>query len=160
LGGTGLRYLSSEHEGNRTSSTEEAKCIKTAVESLLGREWTDRNGRKRPLNYEDILVVAPYNAQVARIGHYLPRGARVGTVDKFQGQEAPISIYSMATSSTEEIPRGADFLYSANRLNVAVSRARGLAVLVCCPGLLRVRCRTPKEMRLVNAFCRLVELAN
>jgi predicted RecB family nuclease len=160
LGGTGLRYLSSEHEGNRTSSTEEAKLIKREVEALLGREWTDHTGNKRPLTYEDILVVAPYNAQVARIAHYLPRGARVGTVDKFQGQEAPISIYSMATSSTEEIPRGADFLYSANRLNVAVSRACGLAVLVCCPGLLRVRCRTPKEMRLVNAFCRLVELAN
>ncbi|MBU4357006.1 MAG: DNA2/NAM7 family helicase, partial [Proteobacteria bacterium] len=160
LGGTGLRYLSSEHEGNRTSSTEEAKLIKTEVAALLGREWTDHTGHKRPLIYEDILVVAPYNAQVARIAAFLPRGVRVGTVDKFQGQEAPISIYSMATSSTEEIPRGADFLYSANRLNVAVSRARGLAVLVCCPGLLRVRCRTPKEMRLVNAFCRLVELAN
>ena len=84
---------------------------------------------------------------------------RIGTVDKFQWQEAPISIYSMATSSSEEAPHGMEFLYSLNRLNVATSRAHCLAVVVASPGLLRVRCRTPRQMRLANSVARLVEMA-
>jgi uncharacterized protein len=108
---------------------------------------------------DDILVVSPYNAQVARLRNALPPGARVGTVDRFQGQEAAAVIFSLATSSTADLPRSVEFLYSLNRLNVAVSRARALFVLVCCPDLLRVRCRTPREMRLANALCRLAELA-
>ena len=108
-------------------------------------------------------MVAPYNAQVAEIARIVERrlGARpnVGTVDKFQGREAPVAIYSMTTSTPEEAPRDPEFLYSGNRLNVALSRARGLAVLVASPALLQVACRTPEQMRLVNAFCRLVEVA-
>ena len=107
----------------------------------------------------DVLVVAAYNAQVAEIARLLPPGARVGTVDKFQGQEAAVSIYSMATSSPTEAPRGMEFLYSLNRLNVATSRARCLTVLVASPELIRVACRTPRQMRLANALCRLVEMA-
>jgi uncharacterized protein len=103
--------------------------------------------------------VAPYNAQVGAIQRLLPAEARVGTVDKFQGQEAPISIYSLTTSSPELAPRGMDFLYSRNRLNVATSRARCVAVIVGSPDLWRVRARTPAQMRLANAFCRFVELA-
>jgi uncharacterized protein len=83
----------------------------------------------------------------------------VGTVDKFQGQEAPIVIYSMATSSVDDAPRGMDFLFSLNRLNVAASRAQGLVILVCSPELLKARCHTPDQMRLASAVCRLVELA-
>ncbi len=85
---------------------------------------------------------------------------RIGTVDKFQGQEAPISIYSMATSSADEAPRGMEFLYSLNRLNVATSRAKCLAVVVASPGLLAVRCRTPRQMHLANALARLFEMAH
>jgi uncharacterized protein len=104
-------------------------------------------------------VVAPYNAQVRRLIETLPVGARVGTVDKFQGQEAPVVIYSMATSSVDDAPRGMDFLFSLNRLNVAASRAQGLVMLMCSPELLKARCRTPDQMRLASALCRLVELA-
>ena len=86
-------------------------------------------------------------------------GFRIGTVDKFQGQEAPISIYSMATSSPEEAPRGMEFLYSLNRLNVATSRAQCLTLVVASPELLRVRCRTPRQMQLANAIARLAEMA-
>ena len=105
-----------------------------------------------------MLVVTPYNAQVRAIAESLP-GIRVGTVDKFQGQEKPISIYSMATSSAEEAPRGMEFLYSLNRLNVAMSRARCVAVVVASPRLLLARCHSPRQMRLANAVARLVEMA-
>src|SRR5262249_46659507 len=121
--------------------------------------WTDRHGNERPLTVDDILVVAPYNAQVALLAGKLPAAARVGTVDKFQGQEAPVVIYSMATSTPAETPRGMEFLYSLNRLNVAISRAQGLAILVCSPALLDVIARSPGQMRLANALCRFVELA-
>src|SRR5205823_1348335 len=120
--------------------------------------WTDRQGAVRPLRGDDILVVAPYNAQVRRLCETLPEGARVGTVDKFQGQEAPVVIYSMATSSVDDAPRGIDFLFSLNRLNVAASRAQGLMLLVSSPELLKARCRTPDQMRLASALCRLVEV--
>ena len=119
----------------------------------------DGHGDVHPVGWAEILIVAPYNAQVGAIRRLLPPEARVGTVDKFQGQEAPISIYSMTTSSPELAPRGMDFLYSRNRLNVATSRARCVAVVVASPDLVRVRARTPEQMRLANAFCRFVELA-
>jgi superfamily I DNA and/or RNA helicase len=106
-----------------------------------------------------VLIVAPYNAQVGEIKRRLPVEARVGTVDKFQGQEAPVSIYSMTTSTPELAPRGMRFLYSRHRLNVATSRARCVAVVVASPALFRVNARTPEQMRLANAFCRFDELA-
>ena len=109
------------------------------------------------------MIVAPYNAHVERIAKVLAdagfAGLRVGTVDKFQGQEAPISIYSMATSTPEEAPRGMEFLYSLNRLNVATSRARCVAIVVASPALVRVACHSPRQMQLANALCRLVEVA-
>jgi uncharacterized protein len=111
------------------------------------------------ITWEDLLIVAPYNAQVGAIRRLLPPQARVGTVDKFQGQEASISLYSMTSSSPEDAPRGMNFLYSRNRLNVATSRARCVAMVVASPDLLRVRARTPQQMRLANALCRFVELA-
>ena len=101
---------------------------------------------------------APYNAQVAALRKKLPDGARVGTVDKFQGQEAPIVFYSMATSSSEDAPRGMDFLYSLNRLNVAISRARCVAAIFASPALFQIDCKTLSQMELANAFCRNIEL--
>ncbi len=160
LGGlTGLRYYAAEHQHNRSSSPEEVMLARGLFDELLPANWTAANGQSRPMAIEDILVVAPYNAQVARLGQSLPAGARVGTVDKFQGQEAPVVIYSLATSSADDLPRNLEFLYSLNRLNVAISRARGLAILVCSPLLLAVRCRTPQQMRLANALSRFIELA-
>jgi uncharacterized protein len=163
VGGTGVRFVALPHSGGGNRSREEAAWIVAAIGALRGRMWTDRRGRRRPLDVPDILVVAPYNAQVAEIARLAQERLgvvpNVGTVDKFQGREAPIAIYSMTTSSPEEAPRELEFLYSGNRFNVAVSRARGLAVLVASPELLRVACRSPEQMRLVNAFCRYVEIA-
>src|SRR2546426_8020373 len=158
-GGLGLRYLPVDHSGNRTLSPEEVDRVNQTFRALLGLPWTDRDGAMRPIAVADVLVVAPYNAQVRRLLETLPDGARVGTVDKFQGQEAPVVIYSMATSSVDDAPRGMDFLFSLNRLNVAASRAQALTILVCSPELLKARCRTPDQMRLASALCRLVELA-
>lgn len=106
-----------------------------------------------------MLVVAPYNAQVSLLKSRLPAGARVGTVDKFQGLEAPVVVVSLGTFSLTEIPRGMEFLCSRNRLNVAVSRAQALAILVASPLLLSVRCNTVEQLRLANGLCRLAELA-
>ena len=162
--GTGIRFWPVAHSGRTSRSSEEAETVAGLVAALLGRPWTDRHGATRPLTLDDIVVVAPYNAQVAEIHRAIERrvGApgRVGTVDKFQGQEAAVSIYSTATSSPDDAPRDLEFLYSGNRLNVAVSRARGLAILVANPDLFIVHARTPEQMRLVNAFCRLVEVAD
>ena len=168
LTGTGVRYVPVAHEGNTRSSPEEAQAIAGLVEDLLkGRharadrgdvDGGDADGLD-PLTPEDIMVVAPYNAQVRCLREHLPDGVRVGTVDKFQGQEAAVCFFSMATSSGDEIPRNLEFLFSRNRLNVAVSRARCLAVLVCSPELLHIRCRSAEQMRLVNALCLFVEMA-
>ncbi|MCV0402809.1 MAG: TM0106 family RecB-like putative nuclease [Chloroflexi bacterium] len=160
LGGVGLRLLPIGHAGNDNASVEEARAVAALVRTLVegGATWVNQDGQTCPLAYADVLIVAPYNAQVGAILRELPEG-RVGTVDKFQGQEAPISIYSMASSSPEDAPRGMSFLYSRNRLNVATSRARCVTVVVAEPSLLRVRARTPEQMRLANALCQFAELA-
>ena len=161
LGGTGLRFAPVEHSGNQNESPEEVEKVGMAVDALLktGTTWTDKKGETHPIALEDILVVAPYNAQVAALIERLPAGSRVGTVDKFQGQEAPVVLYSMATSTPEDAPRGMEFLYSLNRLNVAVSRARCVAVIVASPALFQVQCKTPRQIELANAFCRYLEMA-
>lgn len=158
--GSGLRYLAVSHEGNQSSSPEEAEAIKALVEEVLASKatWINLDGKEAPIELEDILIIAPYNAQVFELQDRLP-GARIGTVDKFQGQEAPIVIYSMTTSSHADVPRGMEFLYSANRLNVATSRARSMCILVGSRLLFEAECRTPQQMQLVNAFCRYLEMA-
>jgi superfamily I DNA and/or RNA helicase len=105
------------------------------------------------------LIVSPYNAQVSDIANRIT-DARVGTVDKFQGQEAPVVIYSLTTSSPEDAPRGMEFLYSLNRLNVATSRARALCILVGSPRLFEPECRSPRQMQLANALCRYWEMSS
>jgi uncharacterized protein len=159
LAGTGLRFMPVEHAGNRGSSLEEAERIAAELELLVGGSFTDRDGREHRLGWDDVLVVTPYNAQVRVLRKRLGRHARIGTVDKFQGQEAPVVFFSMATSSGEDLPRNLEFLFSRNRLNVAMSRAQSLAVLVASPKLLEIRCRTIEQMRMVNALCRFVEEA-
>lgn len=124
-----------------------------------GGTWTNKKGETCALRLQDILIVAPYNAQVSALLERLPAGSRVGTVDKFQGQEAPVVLYSMATSTPDDAPRGMEFLYSLNRLNVAVSRAQCVAVIVASPALFQVRCKTPRQIELANAFCRYLEMA-
>lgn len=153
MSGTGLRMLSVEHFGNRGRSPEEASAIAAQIDALLDGTFTDRDGHTQDLTLDDILVVAPYNAQVRTLLAELPDGARVGTVDKFQGQQAPIVFFSMATSTDEDVSRGMSFLFSRNRLNVAISRAQALAIIVCSPKLLTARCATVDDMRLVNMLC-------
>jgi predicted RecB family nuclease len=158
LAGSGLRWVPVDHQGNRTSSLEEADAVQRIFGDLVGRDFLTRDGTERVLTADDILVVAPYNAQVALLAQKVPR-ARVGTVDKFQGRQAAVVIVSMACSSPEGAHRGMDFLYSRNRINVAVSRAQALSIVVASPALLSAHCRTVEQMRLVNGLCRLVELA-
>ena len=161
LSGAGVRLIEVDHADNRQASPEEADRIAAEVRALLdGGRFVDAAGAERDLGLEDVLVVAPYNAQVRALRDRLPRGARVGTVDKFQGQQAPVVFFSMTSSSGEDVPRGMDFLFSRNRLNVAISRAQALAVVVCSPRLLWARCNTVEQMRLVNALCAFADEAS
>ncbi|ODS53139.1 MAG: hypothetical protein ABS36_14465 [Acidobacteria bacterium SCN 69-37] len=164
--GAGLRVVAASHDHCRNASDEEVAVVRTIVDELLapGVQWVDADAHGhevvRPMTADDILVVAPYNAHVARLADALgPVGVAAGTVDRFQGQEAPVVIYSMATSRPEDAPRGLDFLYDPHRLNVATSRAKGLCILVASPRLFAPECRTPRQMRLANALCRYREMA-
>ncbi len=150
---TGIYYLPVDHTGNRNESLEEVSAVKRLVERLLsgGGTWTNRDAVTSSISSGDILIVSPYNAQVARLQDALP-AMRIGTVDKFQGQEAAIVIISLAASSVADAPRGIDFLVSANRFNVATSRAKCACVLVASPSVLEAECRTPKQMKLANAL--------
>jgi predicted RecB family nuclease len=160
INGSGLRFLPVDHTGNQSSSIEEVREIESLVADILGSgsTWIDGDGVEEPVSLADILIIAPYNAQVFELQKRLP-GAHVGTVDKFQGQQAAIVIYSMATSSHADAPRGMEFLYSLNRLNVATSRAKCVCVLVAAPAVFQAECRTPRQMQLANAFCRYLELS-
>ncbi|MBC7559222.1 MAG: ribonuclease H-like domain-containing protein, partial [Dermatophilaceae bacterium] len=159
LSGSGLRWFPVTHEGNTSASDEEAAVVAALVSDVCAGSWTDVNGIDRQLTLDDVLVVAPYNRHVARLLANLPAGARVGTVDKFQGQQAPVVIYSTASSSADDAPRGVDFLYDLHRLNVAVSRARALTVVVASPALLDADVHTPEQLRAVNALCHYMEEA-
>ncbi|MGZ7032073.1 MAG: DEAD/DEAH box helicase, partial [Thermoanaerobaculia bacterium] len=163
--GTGLRFIAIEHEGNSQESPQEANRIADEIEMMLagGSLFTDSKGTTRPLTQHDIMVVAPYNVQVRCVTEVLKErglgGVPVGTVDKFQGRQAAVVFFTMTTSSGDDLPRDIDFLFSRNRLNVAISRARCIAYVVANPRLLDVACRTPEQMQLVNALCRFVEMA-
>jgi uncharacterized protein len=156
---TGVQFVGVEHDGCSQRSEEEASVVCDIYQSLLGQRYVDREGTKHPITMDNVLVVAPYNMQVNLLKQRLPQGARVGTVDKFQGQEAEVVILSMATSSGDYLPRHIEFLYSKNRLNVALSRARCLALLVASPRLMAIRCTTVEQMALVNMLCWLHEYA-
>lgn len=161
LGGAGIRWWPVEHQGNQNESPEEVAAVKDLFAMLLDgkAQWTDSAGTTRHLGIGDILVVAPYNAQVRALIAALPDGAKVGTVDKFQGQEAPVSIYSMTSSTPEDAPRGMEFLYSLNRLNVATSRANSVAIVVASPALLRPVCKTPRQMMQASGVCAVADTA-
>jgi len=161
--GSGAFLVEVPHDGNQASAPEEVEVVERIVRSLLapGVQWIDGEGVRRDLVPDEVLVLAPYNAQVAALRRRL-RGlhvSRVGTVDKFQGQEATVAIYSCTSSSPEDAPRGLDFLYDPHRFNVATSRARAVTIVVASPRLFEAECRTPTQMRMVNGLCRFRELA-
>ncbi|HEX3803411.1 MAG TPA: TM0106 family RecB-like putative nuclease [Solirubrobacteraceae bacterium] len=159
---SGLHVVAVPHEGSTNASPEEAREVVRLLRGLLSCEWIDKEEHVRPMTADDVLVVTPYNAQIREIERALAqagiRNVRVGTVDKFQGREAPAVIYSMATSSAEDAPHGMEFLFDLHRLNVATSRPRAVAIIVASPDLVRVFCRTPRQMVLANALCRAWEM--
>jgi uncharacterized protein len=150
---TGIVFCPVAHEGRFQHCPEEAEAVVELFEELLRQRYRDRDTAVHPMRVDDILVVAPYNLQVNFLKSLLPEGARVGTIDKFQGQEAEVVLISMTSSDEYCLPRNIEFLYDKNRLNVAVSRARCLAMVFASPKLLHIRCRTPEQMQLVNTLC-------
>ena len=153
LAKAGIRYLPIRHEGCSQWSQEEVDCVTALYSALLKESFIDDDGDTQPMTSKNILIVSPYNMQVNKLKLALPDDARVGTVDKFQGQEAEVVIVSMATSSGDDLPRNIEFLYSKNRLNVAISRAKCLAIMVANPALMEIACKTPEQMTLVNTLC-------
>jgi predicted RecB family nuclease len=158
LKGSGIVHAAIEHKGCAQRSAAEAELVEQIYQSALQQRYTDRDGVEHPMAPDNILVVAPYNVQVNLLKRTLPTGARVGTVDKFQGQEAELVIVSMTTSSEQDLPRNIEFLYSKNRLNVAVSRARCTAIVIANPALMAIKCQTPEQMALVNLLCWVAEV--
>jgi uncharacterized protein len=153
IAAAGLRFVPVDTIGCTQRSPAEAERVQRTYRALLGQRWRDKKGAEHEISRDDILVVSPYNMQVELLKRLLPDGARVGTVDKFQGQEAAVVLVSMATSSGDDLPRNIEFLYSRNRLNVAISRARCLAVIYASPRLLEIACHTIAQMELVNGLC-------
>ncbi len=156
----GIVVVPVRHEGNSQASDEETEVIAGLAAELLGRTLVDKRGKERQVGWDDMLFVAPYNFQVNKLRSRLARldggdAAKVGTVDRFQGQEAAIVLVSMCSSDANDSPRGMDFLFDEHRLNVAVSRAQSLAVVVMHPGLVTTRVGTPEQMRKVNLLARL-----
>lgn len=149
----GIVYAPIHHSDCTQSSDEEAALIKTLYENLLTQHYRDKKNQLLPITHEDILVVTPYNLQVQKLKSVLPVEAKIGTVDKFQGQEAPVVLYSMVTSSGDDLPRDIEFLFSKNRLNVAISRAKALIIFIANPNLMGIRCNKPEDMALVNTLC-------
>jgi uncharacterized protein len=148
----GISIFEMDHEGCSQSSEEEALAARDLIDQLIGTQFIDRGGATGTIGLQNILVVAPYNAQVNLLRDRLPDGARVGTVDKFQGQEAEVVIVSLATSTPEDLPRHVDFFYSKNRLNVALSRARTLAIVLMNPRLLELDATSVEHLRMVNTL--------
>ncbi len=154
----GILFSAVEHEGNTQASDEEVERVVAIVDELLGRTRTDRDGKPAgQVGLDDILFIAPYNMQVRRLADRLPAGARVASVDKFQGQEAPIVIVSLCASPGEAGPRGLGFVLDKNRLNVAVSRAQSLAIVVGDPRLALAPVASIADLVRQNLLCRLLE---
>ncbi|MEK9984454.1 MAG: C-terminal helicase domain-containing protein, partial [Opitutae bacterium] len=157
---SGLYYLPVDHQGNQNSSIEEIDKVEHIVNSLLssGVTWVDREGKTRALTKDHFRIVAPYNVQVNALKERLP-GFQIGTVDKFQGQQAPVVIYSMTSSSSEDAPRGMGFLYDPHRLNVATSRAQCVSIMVASPKLFEAECHSIEQMKMANGMCLYKEMA-
>jgi len=153
---SGIFYVPVDHFGNEQSSGEEIEVIKDLVKELMRAKKTEVGGLKSPVSPEDLLIVAPYNHQVRNLQESLGKRFNIGTVDKFQGREAPVVIISMTSSDIESAPRGAEFLLDRNRLNVALTRAQSLSIIVGSPNLNFPDARSVKEMRLVNFYLDLV----
>jgi len=155
---TGILMVDAKHKDIcRQKSEEEGKLVNDFYNRLLGSTFLDDKNTQKKMNEEDILVVAPYNVQVNYLKSILPKGAKVGTIDNFQGQEAPATIISMTTSDPESLPRNIDFFFSRNRLNVAVSRSQCLSIVIINKKIMELACKKIEHVHLVNTFMKLIE---
>ena len=158
---SGVHFIPVEHLGNSSASQEEAEIISSLYKKLLKAKWIDRSGNKSLITEKDILIVAPYNLQAAYLKRAINQeNMRIASVDKFQGQEAPISILSMAASTVQDAPRGASFLLNKHRLNVAISRAKCLSIIVGSKNLLETNMSLIQNMKLMNIWCRIIKYGN
>ena len=148
------------HEDRSQQSIEEFEIIKKIIDQLIGSEFTDFDKSKRKINVDDILIVSPYNVQVNFLKERLIKGIRCGTIDKFQGMEAPIVIISMTSSSVEDLPRNKKFFFNRNRLNVAISRAQCASIILINPKLLESPLADLEEFKLINNFQKLMKYKN
>ena len=154
----GINYIPMSHENNAQKSNEESDYIKDLLKKIIGKKCKDnKESKERKIDLNDVLVVAPFNMQVNNLTRNLPINSKVGTIDKFQGQEAKIVFISMTSSDPENIPRHKGFLFSRNRLNVGISRAECVAIILFNPNLLNTSCQKIEEMRLINNFCKLLK---
>ncbi len=153
----GILYVQVDHEGCSQKSIEETEIVKKLVKSFIGRELFNSKGEKKKLEINDILVVSPYNAQTNFLSNNLNKGAKVGTIDKFQGQEASITIVSMTSSDVDCLPRDLDFIFDKNRLNVALSRSQLISVIIFNPRLLDIYPTTKEQLILLNNFCKILK---
>ncbi len=156
---SGLVYIPVEHRGNTYRSMQEVAVAKKVAEFLLRRSWIDKNGDRLRVTSEQIMVVAPYNAQANVLSVALEGLAVVGTVDRFQGREAPFVIVSLSASDGDSSSRGVDFLFSINRLNVAISRAKVMSVIIASPALIETKPNTIEQLRLLGAVTKVVKSA-
>jgi superfamily I DNA and/or RNA helicase len=158
--GAGIVFSGVEHDGNIMRSDEEVDRAVAVAKELLGKPYTDKQGETRPLAWDDFLFIAPYNAQVRALQSALPADARVGSVDKFQGQEAPVCILTLCSSYGEYGSRGLGFILDQNRINVAISRAQCLAVVIADPRIASSEAGSLAEMKLLNLFCKVINSGN
>ena len=153
----GIFYLPVDHQDCTQKSDEEAKIIKDYYSKILGKNYTEDN-KKKKMSIENIMMIAPFNMQVNNLKKILnSKDARIGTIDKFQGQESKVVFISMTSSDPENLPRHKEFFFSRNRLNVAISRAQCVAVILFNPNLLLSDCKKINEVRLINNFCKLLK---
>jgi uncharacterized protein len=158
LPSNGIEFFPVTHTGNTHGSEEEADIVKAIVEQALNSQWKDKEGNLHDFTYKDILIVAPYNYQVSLIKEKLgTEDARVGSVDLFQGLEAPLVILSLCASTPKDAPRGIGFLLNRNRINVGLSRAQSLAVVLGSPNLADGKASTIAGLELLNVICRISE---
>jgi predicted RecB family nuclease len=153
----GILVVKVNHNGNQQSSGEEARVVAELVDELKTGCFHSKTGESSQITGKDILIVSPYNMQVNLLKDRIPSGCAIGTIDKFQGQQAPVVIISMAVSDVEESPRGMEFIFNINRLNVAISRAKALAIIVVNEGLEKCDVTNIKQIENLNFFCRLLD---
>lgn len=153
----GIFYIQADHQGDSQKSTEEADLIDDLITQFTGKDFYNEKGEKRTISKNDVLVVSPYNIQTNYLISRFNKLARIGTIDKFQGQQGSITIVSMTSSDPDCLPRNLDFLFDKNRLNVSISRSQLISIVIFNPRLLDTYPRNKEQLILLNNFCKLLK---